>query len=160
MQRLLFLAVAVAMAVAVCAQRQSSRRGRLKASPVVSAQVGLENAPFDTVAATAGMVRFSGYEKTLRATRETVFVSNLSEREIDRVIFHITYRDAQGRQLHETRHCCRLCVPPGETRRLDFPTWDRQFAFYYARSPRPRVPAIPYTVEIRPDTLLLVAEGS
>ena len=108
----------------------------------------------DTVAATGTEVRFLGYEKTLRSTRETVFLTNLSGKELDRVIFHITYFDAQGRQLHKVRKNLYAGIPPGETRRLDFPTWDRQFAFYYIRSPRPRVSAIPYNVSISPDTLI------
>ncbi len=152
-----FLLAVLVSAVAFYApgQRQSSKRGKLK--PLERAvTVGTGAVPFDTVAATAGLVRLSGYEKTLRATSETVFVSNLSENEISRVIFRVAYYDAQGRLLHRARHDCYVPVPPGETRRLDFPTWDRQFTFYYVRSPRPRVPAVPYSVEITPDTLLLV----
>ena len=127
-------------AIPFWAQRQSSIRKGLKADKgalVAARDSGL----LDTVAATGTEVRFSGYEKTLRSTRETV-------------IFHITYFDAQGRQLHKVRKNLYAGIPPGETRRLDFPTWDRQFAFYYIRSPRPRVSAIPYNVSISPDTLI------
>ena len=46
-------------------------------------------------------------------------------------------------------------IPAGETRKIDFPTWDRQMTFYYCGSPRPRVSAIPYNVTIEPDTILL-----
>lgn len=140
-------------AIPFWAQRQSSIRKGLKADKgalVATRDSGL----LDTVAASGTEVRFSGYEKTLRSTRETVFLTNLSGRELDRVIFHITYFDAQGRQLHKVRKNLYAGIPPGETRRLDFPTWDRQFAFYYIRSPRPRVSAIPYNVSISPDTLI------
>ncbi len=156
--RTVLLAVAVTLvAVVASGQRQSSRRGKLK--PSVAVQVsGSQCPPFDTVAVAEGMVSFAGYEKTLRATRETVFLSNLSPKEVARVVFRVTYYDAQGRQLHVARHDMYAPVPSGETRRLDFPTWDRQYTFYYVGSPRPRVPAIPYSVKIHPDTLVFVNE--
>lgn len=156
--RIVLSAVAVAfVAVVASGQRQSSRRGKLKPSVAVQ---DCNTAPtyLDTVAAADGMARFTGYEKTLHATRETVFLSNLSSVEIARVAFRVTYYDVQGRQLHVARHNVYAPVPPGETRRLDFPTWDRQYTFYYVGSPRPRVSAIPYSVEIHPDTLFFVNE--
>ena len=98
-------------AIPFWAQRQSSIRKGLKADKgalVAARDSGL----LDTVAATGTEVRFSGYEKTLRSTRETVFLTNLSGRELDRVIFHITYFDAQGRQLHKVRKNLYAGDPP------------------------------------------------
>lgn len=155
--RVVLPAMAVMFVAVASGQRQSSRRGKLKPSDVVSER-GAQSAPFDTVAVPDGMVRFSGYEKSLRATRETVFISNLSAREVARVAFRVTYYDVQGRQIHVARHNIYAPVPPGETRRLDFPTWDRQYTFYYVGSPRPRVSATPYSVRIHPDTLFFVNE--
>jgi len=137
-------------------QRVNSTAKKLKVVKPTE-PLGLPEAMVDTVAATADMVRFAGYDKSLRATRETVFVTNLSPTcEIRHVVFHITYFDAQGRQLHRARHSLYAPVPVGETRRLDFPSWDKQFSFFYARSARPRKPAIPYTVKITPDTLIVI----
>lgn len=147
--------VCLIMSTSIYAQRHNTIRKGLKAGKTVVAPSHTV-ALCDTVAATGSEVRFSGYEKTLRSTRETVFVTNLSDRQIERVIFSVTYIDAKGRQLHKTRKSIHSDIPAGETRRLDFPTWDRQFAFYYVGSPRPRVSAIPYSVKIIPDSLVYV----
>lgn len=154
--RILLILLAVLMPLMSVADRKNSISRKLK--PSTSRQVGAECCaePFDTVAADNTTVRFSGYEKTLRSNRETVFVTNLlGDREIAAVYFTITYFDSSGRLLHRSSRRHRAAVPPGETRRADLPSWDRQFTFYYAGSPAPRVPAIPYTITITPDTLLL-----
>lgn len=154
MIRVIVAILAIMVCFAAEPQRQNSTRKGLKAVREAQPCGGQGGAQPDTVAATGSELRFSGYEKTLRSTRETVFVTNLSNREIDRVIFHITYLDSSGRQLHKARKSIYAGVPAGETRRLDFPTWDRQFAFYYVRSPKPRVSAIPYSVKIEADSLV------
>ena len=107
------------------------------------------------MAATAADVRFSGYEKTLRSNRETMFVTNQTRRPIGALFFTITYFDTSGRLLHRASHRPHIAIPAGETRRLDLPSWDKQFTFFYIDSPRPRVAAIPYSVKITTDTILL-----
>lgn len=149
--RVAVMALIVMLSLPLVAQRRSSLHRRLKVAKDGSdAEVVIDSVP-----ASKGVVRFSGYEKTLRSTRETVFVTNLSSREMEGVIFTITYKDASGRQLHQARRVAHVGIPVGETRRVDFPSWDKQFTFYYVGSPRPRVSSIPYDVEIRPDTLFL-----
>jgi len=150
---ILLLALMAAL-IPADAQRHSSIRKRLRPLDEAVRVPDAVSLP-DTVAADSGMVIFSGYEKTLRSTRETVFLTNRSGRLIEGIVFRITYLDSSGRMLHEARRVSHAGVPPGETRRLDFPSWDRQCTFYYSRSPRPRVPAIPYDVCIMPDTLFL-----
>jgi hypothetical protein len=134
-------------------ERKNSITGKLKPgnTPVVYATVE----PFDTIVANNN-VKFSGYEKTLRSLRETMFVTNTGNRIIEAVYFHITYFDSDGRQLHQASVHKSITIPVGETRKLDIPSWDRQCTFYYVGSPRPRVSAIPYSVAITPDTLLLL----
>ena len=147
------LAAIVLNAAPAYTQRRNSTSRHLK---VTHAGSEAPHTSADTVTAGDGMVRFVGYDKALRSTKETLFVTNLMpDREIRHVIFRITYFDTQGRQLHQARKKLYAPVPPGETRRLDFPSWDRQHSFYYAKSQKPRVPAIPYTVKITPDTLIL-----
>lgn len=152
---LLWTVIAVSATVGVSAQRVNSINRSLK--PVNQEAVTKLHEPFDTVRASGEDVLFSGYEKILRATRETVFVSNLSDScEIGGIIFTVTYLDSSGRILHRRRVEAHPGIPAGETRRVDFPTWDRQMTFYYKGSPRPRVSSIPYDVTIVADTLLLV----
>jgi hypothetical protein len=151
----LLLAAVMVMPPALSARRLSSTQ-KLKVDKTAATTV--TTPPADTIAAASSdsMVQFAGYEKTLRSTRETVFLVNRLDCEVERVIFHIIYRDAQGRQLHQARKDLYVGVPAGETRRLDFPSWDKQCTFYYIKSPRPRTSAIPYDVELVADTLVVI----
>lgn len=154
LRMLLPVLLAAAAVFGAAAQRRNSiGRGRLRPAAAVSAP---SSEPYDTVACRSGMVRFSGYDKALRASRETVFLSNLmSDSTVEAVWFTVTYLDSSARELHRRSVRARVCVPPGATRRLDFPTWDTQRSFYFSGSRPPRTPAIPYTVTLSPDTLLL-----
>lgn len=149
--------LAAAMVIAGCcmAQRRNTTRRHLKVTGAVENAAEQPAWRCDTVGADTTKVRFSGYSKTLRAIRESVFVTNLTDSTVEGVIFRIQYFDAKGRMMHQARQSVSTDIPPSETRKIDFPTWDHQFTFYYARSPRPRVSAVPYTVKILPDTLLL-----
>ncbi len=151
---LLIFIVAAATGIGANAQRANTISRNLK--PLKAQANAPATEPFDTIAAENFNVGLSGYEKTLRATRETVFITNRSDsREIGGIIFTVTYLDNAGRILHRRRVEAHPDIPAGETRRVDFPTWDRQMTFYYKGSPRPRVPSIPYDVTIAADTLLL-----
>lgn len=155
----IFLLIAATIAAPLHARRQNTVRKGLKADP--HRLVAVERAAgFDTVAAPVDSVRFSGYEKTLRSTRETVFVTNFAGREIERLIFTVEYFDVHGRLLHKERRNLYGGIPAGETRKMDFPAWDRQGAFYYVGSPRPRVSARPYSVKIVPDTVIYLPQPS
>lgn len=148
------LLFSITLAGSLSAQRHNTIRKGLKADRGMLTSGRVLPDELDTVAASVDSVKFAGYEKTLRSTRETVFVTNLAAREIDRLIFTVTYLDTQGRVLHKARKNLYGGIPSGETRKIDFPTWDRQFAFYYIGSPRPRVSARPYNVRIMPDTII------
>lgn len=151
---ILALPILASVAFTSPAQRVNSIAKKLRLTEKSHAQNSAE--PFDTIVADSGTVRFSGYEKILRTTKETVFVTNLLEdKGVEAVFFTITYTDNAGRLLHKRRVTARQEIPAGETRKIDFPTWDRQMTFYYTGSPRPRVSAIPYDVAIEPDTILL-----
>lgn len=144
--------IALSAATDTAARRRNTTSRKLSLPTATSCA----DAPFDTVAAHPDSVRFYGYEKTLRSTRETMFVSNRStSRTISTLIFTINYADTQGRMLHSRRVEHPTDIPPEQTRRIDIPSWDRQQTFYYTGSPRPRTSAIPYCVTITPDTLLL-----
>lgn len=153
MHRLIYLIITLMVGFQLFADRKNSIRPRLKVAP---ADVVNEPALLDTIVADSGVVRFSGYEKTLRSNRETFFVTSLVDREIAAVGFRISYFDSSGRLLHKVSHRKYVAIPPGETRRIDIPSWDKQFTFYYAGSPVPRVSAIPYNITISSDTVIVL----
>lgn len=161
MRLLLPLLLMLAAALPCVAQRCNTLTplARAREQKCITDRVGAAAEPFDTVDASALSpfpLQFAGYDKTLRANRETLFITNGSQTAaVAGVFFTIEYLDTQGRQLHRRRVQRHVDLPPGETRRIDIPSWDRQCSFYYRRSTRPRTSAIPYDVRITPDTLLL-----
>lgn len=111
----------------------------------------------DTVftAKDSSMVSFSGYEKTLRTSRENFFVTNHSSDSLTSLTLEIEYLDMSGRQLDKRPVTIHIDLPPGQTRRADIKSWDRQNVMYYYRSPQPRAKqATPYKVRIALQTAL------
>lgn len=95
-------------------------------------------------------VRLSGYDKPLASRTESLFVSNSLDREITEIELRLTYTDMRGRMLHEAVRTIRAIIPPGATRRVEFPSWDRQQSFYYHRGRKPRVADVtPYDLSCR-----------
>ncbi len=155
MKRLLPILLAAAAIVTAYPQRTTSRK--LRPAELPSAAVA-EELPLDTLSLAGDTLaaRFYGYEKTLRATRETLFLRNATDRETSEARFTIVYLDDAGREIHRRRVARRMAIPPGQTIRLDIPSWDTQKTYYFRGGPRPRVSATPYSVRIIPDTLILI----
>lgn len=91
----------------------------------------------------------TGYDKPLNANKESVFIINGLEYDIEGISVTITYLDKSGRQFTTREVDINIHIPTGETRQAYFPTWDRQNSFYYVRSRRPRAQATPYTITCR-----------
>lgn len=140
-------AVICLLAATLCAAAQHTTRRHLRRAPQTAVA---PHEPADTLtgAQADSTARFSGYEKALRASRETLFVTNRGHRPIQSLEFTVTYFDSAGRQLHRRVVRATAPIPPGETRRVDFPTWDTQRSFYSTTGRPPRVAAIPYTVTV------------
>lgn len=117
-------------------------------SPVIAAMA-------DTVIPGADDIRLSGYDKPLRSSRESVFISNLTGYEIISFVLTTVYFDMQDRQLHQSSNRINMTVPAGETRLATYPSWDRQRSFYFHGSSEPRSSAIPYDIRQRVDTLFV-----
>lgn len=119
-----------------------STRGRTVEKPDSAVAV------FDTIASPSPeAVRLSGYDKPLGSRVESLFVSNRLDRDIIALEITLTYRDLQGRTLHETTRLVRADIPAAATRRIQFPSWDTQTSFYYRHSRRPRTANVtPYDV--------------
>ena len=106
----------------------------------------------DTVRGAAlDSVRVAGFEKALRSTRESMFVTNGTARDISGLGIDISYYDTRRRLLHRASHTVAADIPAGETRRVEVPSFDRGGAFYYRLSALPRGArqATPFDVHTR-----------
>lgn len=129
---------------------QRTTRTRLKTQVNPSAHTKERVDTLATVATDSLAVVFSGYEKTLRSSRESVFVTNRTSSHINEITFLITYHDMQGRALHRRHINVSASIAPNQTTKVDFPSWDTQKVFYYHLSPEPRTKqATPYSVKIQ-----------
>lgn len=112
-------------------------------------------ATVDTIAAGDSTMRLAGYDKPLRSRHETIFATSLVDDTVCGLTFTVTYVDMQGRTLHEREVTVSALIPPRATRKVDFPSWDRQQTFYYYLGTKPRSSAaIPYDVRMRMRALL------
>lgn len=132
---------------ATAQRRQKTTRKKLHATEITKA-ASRDALSVDTVANPVGFT-LSGYEKPLRSTRETIFVTNSSDTDASGIELEIVYFDIDGRELHRRVVALPADLPLGSTRRIDFSSWDRQQTFYFADGPRPRRQAYPYTISAR-----------
>lgn len=95
---------------------------------------------------TGDSIVLAGYDKKATSATESLFVTNNSGADVEQMTISITYYDLRGRQLHAREVTSDTRVPRGETRKLDFPSWDKQKSFYYHKSGAPRRAATPYDV--------------
>ena len=94
-------------------------------------------------------LRLSGYDKTATADMESLFVTNHSTHRITLLKLQLNYFDMKDRQLHQRDVTLRVDLPAGQTRRVDFRTWDRQHAFHYHLSPPSRRATSPYKITVK-----------
>lgn len=119
-------------------------------SPATTPAVGI-----DTIATDNSALRVAGYDKPLRSRREAMFVTSLLQDTIYGAVVTLTYTDMQGRTLHERTATLPVLLPPGATRRVDIPSWDRQMSFYYCRGAVPRrAAASAFDVTVRVKAIL------
>lgn len=106
---------------------------------------------YDTVAAPpADSIAVDGFEKPIRSMRESMTIHNNTSRTVEAVELDLVYTDTGGRMIHRARHTVSAAVPPGESRRIDVPTFDSSATFYYRHSKRPRYTshATPFDVDV------------
>lgn len=98
-----------------------------------------------------------GYDKPLRSLRESIFVTNRFDSPISGFAIDVEYTDGRGEMLHRRMISVKCDVPPGETRQLYVPAWDRHYTYYYKSTRiRKHAPdAVPYDVTIRPVSVTL-----
>lgn len=141
-------AIALLLSQSLSADR--TLRGKLRPLPTATAtdSTAQNTALYDTVrTVNRADLRLSGYDKTLNSRMESLFVSNRLQRDITELELLITYSDMKGRMLHKAVRRIRAIVPAGETRRIEFSSWDKQNTFYYHKGRAPRTKNVtPYKV--------------
>lgn len=100
-------------------------------------------------------VKFSGYDKHATANKESIHVINGTPYTLKSINIKIIYKDMQGRMLHSRDVVLKCDIPPAETRKIDFSTWDKQHSFYYYLSNAPKRVASPYKIEIIPHSFTI-----
>lgn len=93
---------------------------------------------------------FAGYDKEISSNIESFILVNPTSKTITGFDVKIDYLDMQGRMFHsrEVKKGCN--VPPGESRRIDIGTWDKQHTYYYYLGNQPRRVATPFQVSFHP----------
>lgn len=139
-KHLLLLALII---TALLATGQKLRRKNLKAIPRVTTQTNA----VDTLDQTT--VRITGYDKPLRARRETMIVTNLSDQPFDSLLLKINYTDKQGNPLHTRTLTIPAHILPGQAQNIAIKTWDPNNTYYYFLSPPTRSSGTPYALSIK-----------
>lgn len=155
-----FFLLIIALTVTVAASAQNYRRPTPNKPSRHTAAAQVVEIQCDTVVAPpADSVVVTGFDKQLRSKRETMFVSNHTARPITSITLRIDYFDMAGHMLHSATHSTSVDLPPGQTRQIELPAFDRTDRFYYHLSPAPtRVQqATPFTVTV---TVLLITHPS
>lgn len=93
-------------------------------------------------------ISFDRYDKPTEATREVLFITNNTDYTLSGLTLRIDYFiPKKHMQLHSREVTLRCEIGPGETRCVDFASWDRQKSYHYAggRAPKRRA-STPYDV--------------
>lgn len=151
---------ALLLAAALCAPDLDARRNRATRTRLRPAQHEVPEAPkADTLVSLTpaeGDITLSGYDKPLRSSVESMFVTNNTADTVTALRLSCTYTDLHGRQLHSRTVDTDVELLPGSTRQITFPSWDRQHSFYYRRSQKPRrSEATPYDFRCRVTAITL-----
>lgn len=129
--------VIVAAILCSATPERTTRTGRLRAREPQNTEQPAAVAT-DTVAAVAGEFVVSGYDKPLRSTGESFFVTNRSDRPVTAIELKLCYFDTNGRQLHERTVWVAVSLPARATRRVDISSWDKRQTFFYVKGVQPR----------------------
>lgn len=137
MTRLIITFSLLAITLGLHAQRTTRRN--LKVKENVATVIATDNIIRDSI-----NITISGYDKPLTSHYETLFATNNHSDTILSITIQLNYTTLSGQQLHARQVNIPCNIPSGETRQLQFKSWDTQFNFYYYLSPRPRHRSTPY----------------
>lgn len=137
--------IACLWSIPVAARRQSTISRNLKPASYTPAPEPVHKADTINASQLCGIL-LSGYDKPINASRETFFITNRTDSVLSSLTIMFTYSDMTGRLLHKATHSIPCDIPPGETRSVSVPAWDRQHSFYYHKSAVPRRKSTPFAV--------------
>lgn len=154
------LAALIGVEVNAAEQRRRTTRKNLRLAPAnITATVAAPDTILvDSIATADGEapIRLSGYDKPLRSPRESLFVTNNTTLDIDGIVLALDYFDKSGRKIHSRSVTVRCDLPKGQTRKIDFASWDIQQSFYYKLSPQPRRDgASPYDIRCHATAIIV-----
>lgn len=149
----IILALSIALFVVQFAhpQRKVTTRRGLKTEHQSTAPFSPR--PRQTVTVADSAVKFAGFDKPLQSLNESLFLTNLSDFHFNTVYITLDYFDRHNRKLHSRSQTVIADIPPGETRLLTFPSWDRNKSFYYTGGRTPRGKSTGFTVKCRLDSV-------
>lgn len=93
---------------------------------------------------------YAGYEKEANSNIESFILLNPGDTEILGFRVRIDYLDMKGRMIHSRDIEESGIVPPGEARRFDVKSWDKQHTYYYHLGNSPKRVATPFRVKFTP----------
>lgn len=151
MRRVIIAAAMTVLATAACMARKPHHPSPGRQERKAAASITTHTACDTVNIADTDSVTVSGFEKAQKASRESMMLTNNTAREFSSLRLEITYTDMKGRMLHKAIHDVAEAIPPGETRIVSVPSFDRQNLFYYHLSPMQAraTQATPYDVKVR-----------
>lgn len=155
---LVFITISILTCSVYATAQRTTRRGIDKTIKTTTKQKNPGNITSgDTIISPSSeTIKLSGYDKPLNATKETLFITNNTEHHLLSISINCSYLDTNGRQLHQRDVVIPCDIPPGETRIVSFPSWDKQKSFYYIRSRKPkRGIATPYNISCNTNFIVI-----
>ena len=96
-----------------------------------------------------GSLGFLAYDKKTNAPKETFFIDNGSDIDLDGLNLEISYFNSAGKLIHRRNAEISTPLPAKETRKVDIPSWDTQKSYHYINSVPSRKGSSPYTVRFK-----------
>lgn len=128
------------MASTINVAAQKTTRKGLRAVAETPENARTETTASDTIVpdSSACPISVAGYDKPLRSSRETFFITNRTPHDILGLRMRIEYSDIHGRTLHQRELFIPIDLPSGATRQASVKSWDVQKSFHYRLSPKPK----------------------
>lgn len=141
MKRAIWLLIIGLCALSSSAQHLTRPKAKVAQPPVL-----VEKAQVDTLA--PDDVRISGYDKPLRARRESMIVTNCGTQPFDSVALTLTYCDNRGTVLNTRKITISAPLAPGQAKAVSIRSWDVNNSYYYFLTPPTRAAGSPFRLSV------------
>ena len=155
---LLFSIVFVVFNAAAVRRTHRHKQTKISTSNQASDTKGVDSVRFtltDTVSKGIhiNQIVYTGYDKTQRSARESLYITNHTDRDITDITFEIAYYNLKRIEMHRREVSIKVDIPSGASRKVDFASWDPQHSYYYHKSKPSKNPGNTYDVAIRTKTI-------